>query len=101
MTQPRLNSANDSVDEQGQTSAHQGLIAALEDISEEKLEKVMRAVESQMEESATAMAAADTEHEAAKCELAGAKSGDGRDETNRSLPERLRETESEIVCSRH
>ena len=33
----------------------------------------------------------------AKGELAGIESGDGRDESNRSMPERLRDMKSELV----
>lgn len=88
-----------SVGDQELKSELERLVASIEDISEDKLDKIMRTAESKMAESAAAMAAADEEHQAAKCELTGAQSGDGRDETNRSLPERLRETESAIVRS--
>ena len=75
------------------------MTGALEDISEEKLQDVVQAAVAKMETSAADMTEAEAEYEFAKCEVSGAESGDGRDEKNRSLPERLRDLESEIVCS--
>lgn len=38
---------------------------------------------------------------AAQCELAGAEAGDGRDESNRSMQERLADLRNEQVCRRN
>ena len=75
------------------------LKADLGAVSEEAL--AARAAEAAAAQAASreALAKAAAALEAAKCELAGMESGDGRDESNRSLPERLRDTEAEAVRS--
>lgn len=73
------------------------LKADLEAVSEQAL--AARAAEAQAAQGASqeALDKAAAALEAAKCELAGMESGDGRDESNRSLPERLHDTEAEAV----
>eukprot|EP00892_Ulva_mutabilis_P006290 jgi/Ulvmu1/4032/UM019_0009.1 len=78
----------------------QRLLGALEEISEEKVQAALQGALTDMEASAAALVAVEAEYEAAKCEVSGAESGDGRDANNRSLPERLRDIECLITQNR-
>lgn len=51
------------------------------------------------DKSAEAAAEADAEFEAAKCHLAGAERGDGRDVNNLTMPERVKQAEDDMVCT--
>lgn len=55
------------------------------------------AAQQEREAAAAALEAAEKAVKAAQCELAGAEAGDGRDESNRSMQERLADTRNEQV----
>jgi prophage DNA circulation protein len=84
---------------QAQISELEKMNASLNDISEEKMAAIIQAAQKRLVASQEALDKATHEVEAAKCEVAGIESGDGRDESNRSLPERLRDTKADIVRS--
>ncbi len=55
------------------------------------------AAQQERDAAAAALAAAEKTVHAAQCELAGAEAGDGRDESNRSMQERLADLRNEQV----
>ncbi len=61
----------------------------------------MRDATSQKDAATQDLEAASNAVEAAQRELAGAEAGDGRDESNQSLSERLRDAENAQVGSPH
>lgn len=71
--------------------------AALEGASEERIAAAAVDAAEQLAARQQALDEAAREVEGAKAELAGIESGDGRDESNRSMPERLRDTEADMV----
>jgi hypothetical protein len=75
------------------------LRADLEAISEVRLAERAAEAQARMAASQEVLDKAAKELEAAKSELAGLESGDGRDASSRSLPERLKDAEAEVVRS--
>ena len=73
--------------------------AALEDASEERVTAATAEAAAALGAKQGELEKASAEVDGAKAEVAGIESGDGRDETNRSMPERLRDTEAEIVST--
>ena len=77
------------------------LQVGLEELAEENIQVRMQ---SARDEHAAALAdeeKASSAIEAAQRELAGAEAGDGRDESNRTLQERLADTENSQVTTSH
>ena len=71
------------------------------DLAEESLKARLGEATAERDAATLALEAADTAVEAAQRELAGAEAGDGRDESNRSLSERLRDAENaQVPCSK-
>jgi structural maintenance of chromosome 2 len=82
---------------QANTAEAEKLKAALVDVSEENIAAAAEEAQRQLATQHEALENAAHEVDTAKAELAGIESGNGRDESNRSMPERLRDTEAEIV----
>lgn len=66
-------------------AARSSLQAQLADLNQEELDTRVAAAAAARDEAAAALAAAEHGVEAATRELAGAETGDGRDESNKSL----------------
>lgn len=75
------------------------LQASLEELAEESLLAKRQAAQADHDAAARDVEKANTAVEAAQRELAGAEAGDGRDESNRSLQERLADAENCQVLS--
>lgn len=71
--------------------------AAQADASEERVAAATAEAAAALEARQAELDRASVEVDGVKAELAGIESGDGRDASNRSMPERLRDTEAEIV----
>ena len=82
---------------QGYAAELERLEAALAEISEENMAAAAAATQEKLEASKAELDTAVAVLNTAKGELAGIESGDGRDESNRSMPERLRDMKSELV----
>ena len=63
--------------------------ASIEELAQEGMEAKLTAAEADRDQAQAASQQAAAAVEAAERELAGAQAGDGRDESNRSLQERL------------
>ena len=70
------------------------LQASLKELAEESILARMEAAESDLRAAGAGVDAANAAVEAAQRELAGAEAGDGRDESNRSLQERVADAEN-------
>ena len=83
--------------------------ASISELAEETLKARVAEASAERDTAAAGVEAANLAVEAAQRELAGAEAGDGRDESNRSLSERLRDAEncqvapppsfSTLICS--
>lgn len=71
--------------------------ASIAELAEETLKARVAEASAERDTAAAGVAAANLAVEAAQRELAGAEAGDGRDESNRSLTERLRDAENSQV----
>lgn len=69
----------------------------LDDLSEDVFAAAIKELQEAAHESLAAASAADAELEAAKCHLAGAERGDGRDVNNLTMPERVQQAEDDAV----
>jgi hypothetical protein len=85
---------------QSHTAESAKLEAALEEVSEATLAALVTSATEKCDASKADLAAAEHAVEAATRELAGAESGDGRDKSNRSLPEQVHAAQSDQVRSR-
>ena len=68
--------------------------ASIEELAQEGMEARLAAAQTARDQSQAACEEAGAAVEAAERELAGAQAGDGRDESNRSLQERLGDAEN-------
>lgn len=70
---------------------------SLDDLSEELFAAAIVELQKAADKSGQAAAEAEAEFEAAKCHLAGAERGDGRDVNNLTMPERVQQAEDDMV----
>ena len=75
--------------------------ASIAELAEDALEARVTEATDQRDAASQSLEAANHAVEAAQRELAGAEAGDGRDESNRSLSERLRDAENAQVSISH
>ena len=86
-------------DMQAQTDEISRIDAALETASEESVAAATAQAQERLQACQTELDKASKEIDAAKAEVAGIETGDGRDEHGRSMPERLRDLEADVVRS--
>lgn len=75
--------------------------ASIEELAQEGMEARLAAAQSSRDERQTACGEAAAAVEAAERELAGAQAGDGRDESNKTLQERLADAQNAQASSSH
>lgn len=80
-------------------AALNSLQAQLAELNQDELDARVSAATAARDEAAAALAAAEHGVEAATRELAGAETGDGRDESNKSLQVRMTQTAAAMACS--
>ena len=74
--------------------------ASIEELAQEGMEARLAAVQADSDQAQAACQQAAVAVEAAERELAGAQAGDGRDESNRSLQERLADAQNaQVLCT--
>lgn len=84
---------------QAQTAEISRIDAALDAASAERVAAAAADAQERLQACQAGLDTAGKEVDAAKAEVAGIESGDGRDEQGRSMPERLRDFEADIVRS--
>ncbi len=72
--------------------------ASIEELAQEGLEARLAVAQADNDHAQAACQQAGVAVEAAERELAGAQAGDGRDESNKSLQERLADAQNAQVC---
>lgn len=74
--------------------------ASIEELAQEGMEARLAAAQADSDQTQAACQQAAVAVEAAERELAGAQAGDGRDESNRSLQERLADAQNaQVLCT--